>query len=55
MLGQYAEEVLQFNYNSKYETVLEKHVRTRIEERSEDQRLLRKVADMTVTDEDMKK
>ncbi len=53
LVSQYAEEVLQFNYNSNYEPVYQRMVRARVEQVSEDQRILRKVNEMTVTDEDM--
>jgi hypothetical protein len=53
LISQYAEEVMQFNYNSKYEPVYVRMVRTKVAAVNEDQRLLRKVDAMTVTDEDM--
>ncbi len=54
LVSRYAEEVLQFNYNSSYESVYLKVLRTRVAKVNEDQRLLDKVNAMTVTDEDMK-
>ena len=54
LVAQYAEEVMQFNYNSRYEPVYKKVISARVAQLSEDQRLLRKVDSMTVTDEDMK-
>lgn len=54
LVTQYAEEVLQFNYNSKYEPAYLKVLQTRVEQIDEDQRLLAKVSAMTVTDEDLK-
>lgn len=53
ILAQYAEEVRQFNYTSDYEPVYQKMVRTRIQQVSEDQRILQKVSAMTVTDKDL--
>jgi len=54
LVTQYAEEVMHFNYNSKYEPAYLKVFRTRVAEIDEDQRLLAKVNAMTVTDEDLK-
>ena len=54
LVSRYAEEVMQFNYNSKYEPVYLKVLRTRVAKVSEDQRILAKVDAMTVTDEDLK-
>ena len=54
ILSQYAEEVHHLNYNSDYEPVFQKIVRARVRQVNEDQRILRKVGDMTVTNEDFK-
>ena len=54
ILSQYAEEVLQFNYNINYEPVYQKMIHARVRQVNEDQRILRKVSTMTVTDEDLK-
>jgi len=54
LVSRYAEEVMQFNYNSKYEPVYLKLLRARVDTVNEDQLLLAKVNAMTVTDEDLK-
>ena len=54
LVSRYAEEVMQFHYNSNYEPVYLKILRARVAKVTEDQRILDKVNALTVTDEDLK-
>ena len=51
LVTEFAEEVLQFKYNYKYETIRSRTIRERVAEHNEDTRILDKVAQLTVKDD----
>lgn len=50
LVADYAEEVFQFKYNYKYESMRMRVVEEKLAAQSEDMRILQKVAAMTVTE-----